>query len=349
MQDKCVNEIFAGINSCDGYESLLEGEIKNCEKVFILKGSPGSGKSTLLKRLLANAVVRGEKVTAVKCSADPDSLDGLIFENKSMAVADGTPPHVLEPTLPGVREILINLAENIDTDILSANRGILERLNARQKRIYKAVYSLLSAAGKIAESEEHILSKGFLDEKLIAFCDRFARKNLRPAGIYSPRLLPAMCLCSRGFVYLPVNGKPYTYTVGDFCGSSEKVISHLCYASLAHGAEVSLIPSPVDIKKPTGLYFPNENILVVSERYITQAGDKAINTFRFIDSFHIKDNRGKLKFLDKLRSELIGQVRTLMNEASETHNDIEKIYTFANDFSKADEAADYLKLEIFGE
>ncbi len=349
MQNIRVTEIFAGVNSCDGYESLLESEIKNCEKVFILKGSPGCGKSTLMKRLLANAVVKGERVTAIKCSADPDSIDALIFEDKSIAVADGTPPHTLEPNLPGVREILINLAEDMDTGILVSNRELLERLNAKQKRAYKTAYSLLSAAGKLAESEEHILSKALLEEKLAAFCARFVKNHLKPGKSYTPSLMPIMCLCARGFVYLPVNGKPFTYTVGDFCGSSEKLISHLCLTALGGGAEVSLIPSPVDVRKPAGLYFPKENILVISERYVTVQGDKTVNTSRFTDAAHIKENRGKLKFFEKIRTELIIQAQAMMGEAFAAHGDIERVYTFANDFTKADDTADMLRHEIFGE
>ena len=349
MQNKCVTEIFAGINSCDGYESLLEGEIKNCERVFILKGSPGCGKSTLLKRLMANAIVRGINVTAVKCSADPNSLDAVIFPEKSIAVADGTPPHVLEPTLPNVRETIIDLAENMDRDVLTFNKTFLERLNAEKKRIYKTVFSLLSAIGKISDTMEHILAGGYLEDKLASFCGRFVKKHLSFSGCMSPALLPVVCLCSNGFVCLPINTKPFTYTVGDFCGCSEKILTHLIYASLSFGTEVLIIPSPIDVKKPAGLFYPNENILVMLERYVTLNPDKKINPHRFINGSYLKENRGKLKLLNKIREELINEVKTLMGEALEIHRDIEKIYTFASDFSKADDTADMLRHIIFGE
>lgn len=349
MQNKLVTEIFAGINSSDGYESLLEGEISTCEKVFILKGSPGCGKSTLLKRLLANAIVRGERITAVKCSADPNSLDAVIFPEKSIAVADGTPPHVLEPTLPGVRETIINLSENIDTDILTINKNLLERLNANKKRLYKAVYSLLSAVGRISDSQEQILSKGMNDEKIAAFSARFVKKHLKPSIHSAPSLFPVVCFCADGFVWLPINTKPITYSVGDFCGCSEKILTHLCYAALSSGVRVLVVPSPVDARKPNALFFPDENILVMSERYSTPEGEKHINPFRFIDNAYLKDNRGKLKFLNKIRTELIGQIQSIMIEAREVHGEIERIYTFANDFAKADDTADMLRGIIFGE
>ncbi|MFA6729667.1 MAG: hypothetical protein WCR95_01555 [Eubacteriales bacterium] len=298
-KENMVSEIFAGINSSDGYKPLIEGYVKNCDCVYILKGSPGCGKSTLLKRLFAKAVVKNERVTAVKCSSDPQSFDAVVFGDRGIAVADGTKPHVLEPSLPGVREALINLSENLDAEVLLTNKETLERLNSKKSLSYDCAYSFLTAGAKVAETEDLILSDGVDDGKLRVFCERFIKNRLKSQPDFRFSLLPAFCFCGQGFVFLPIGSKPVTYGVKDFCGLSELLLSQLCFQALERGINTAIVPSPVNINKISGLFFIRDNILVLSERYMESASEKKINPLRFVYPEFLKQNRSKLKFLKK--------------------------------------------------
>ena len=85
------------LNGTDGYVPLLEYTLSPMKRVFILKGSPGSGKSTVMKRIAARAEAEGHPLTVIRCSSDPDSLDGVMLTDLGVAVADGTSPHSLDP------------------------------------------------------------------------------------------------------------------------------------------------------------------------------------------------------------------------------------------------------------
>ena len=97
---------FLGANSPAGFYSLYDQLIDPAEAdaVFILKGGPGCGKSTLMKRVAAAAEERGLQVEYIRCSGDPDSLDGVVIPQlnsldaillpeKKTAIVDGTAPH----------------------------------------------------------------------------------------------------------------------------------------------------------------------------------------------------------------------------------------------------------------
>ena len=97
--------VFAGSNTADGFVSQFDSLLRGCLRVYILKGSPGSGKSTLLRAVAARARAEGEPYTEIICSADTNSLDGVILHGRRTAVIDGTAPHAAEAVYPGASSI----------------------------------------------------------------------------------------------------------------------------------------------------------------------------------------------------------------------------------------------------
>ena len=129
-------ELFAGLNGIDGYVPLLEYTLSPMKRVFILKGSPGSGKSTVMKRIAARAEAEGHPLTVIRCSSDPDSLDGVMLTDLGVAVADGTSPHSLDPKKYGIREVTVSLEDTFDYDRLGFFSGRLGRLFEKRQCTY---------------------------------------------------------------------------------------------------------------------------------------------------------------------------------------------------------------------
>ncbi len=90
---------FLGANTPGGFYSLMDKLLdpSKARAIYILKGGPGCGKSTLMKKLGAWAEELGHTPEYIWCSGDPDSLDGVIFPDLGVAVADGTAPHGAAP------------------------------------------------------------------------------------------------------------------------------------------------------------------------------------------------------------------------------------------------------------
>ena len=86
---------FLGANSPEGFVSFFDHliDLDAANEVYIIKGGPGVGKSSFMKRAAAGLVEAGLTAEWIVCSADPDSLDGVVFPEIGVAFVDGTQPH----------------------------------------------------------------------------------------------------------------------------------------------------------------------------------------------------------------------------------------------------------------
>ena len=148
-----VQQFFLGANSAHGFYSLYDGfcPADRGEFLWILKGGPGCGKSSFMKRIGLAAEKQGFDVEYVLCSGDPASVDGVKIPALGVGYADGTAPHVLEPSCPAVSGGYIDLGQFYD---LSALRDSAERITAltrAYKACYREAYRILSVASGAAE------------------------------------------------------------------------------------------------------------------------------------------------------------------------------------------------------
>ena len=89
---------FPGNNTPDGYYSFFNNIIpwKKAKRIIIIKGGPGVGKSTMIRNITNKLVERGLDIELLHCTADSNSLDGLIVRDHNIAVVDGTSPHMID-------------------------------------------------------------------------------------------------------------------------------------------------------------------------------------------------------------------------------------------------------------
>ena len=143
-------QFFLAANSGRGFYSCYE-DFPGAAFLHILKGGPGTGKSSFLKRIRERAAARGLDTESIRCSGDPDSLDGLLIPALGLAWADGTAPHVLEPRVFGVDGDYVNLGRfcrRLDGPAADRARG----LNSAYKARYREAYALLRGALAIEEA-----------------------------------------------------------------------------------------------------------------------------------------------------------------------------------------------------
>ena len=104
-------EYFAGANTRNGFVSIFDERFGDIERLYILKGSSGCGKSTFMRKAMMRAREFSIPYDVIYCSADRDSVDGVVFKTLGVAIADGTAPHTLDVKYPCVRETIINLGQ----------------------------------------------------------------------------------------------------------------------------------------------------------------------------------------------------------------------------------------------
>ncbi|MBM7614810.1 ATPase [Alkaliphilus hydrothermalis] len=91
-----IRRLFPGGNTSVGFYSYYQHVInlKEANRLYLLKGGPGLGKSHLMKKIGQEMVDRGHDIELHHCSADPDSVDAVVIPDIKVAIIDGTAPHV---------------------------------------------------------------------------------------------------------------------------------------------------------------------------------------------------------------------------------------------------------------
>jgi hypothetical protein len=92
-----VRHMFFGAATPQGAVDYIQDLTADVAKRYFIKGRPGSGKSTMLKKLAAIAEDLGFDTEVYHCGFDPDSLDMLLFPERSIAIFDSTAPHEYFP------------------------------------------------------------------------------------------------------------------------------------------------------------------------------------------------------------------------------------------------------------
>lgn len=139
---KTQRKYLASANTSSGFINCFDN-INTQKKsfCFILKGGPGTGKSSLMKKVAQHFEKLGQAVEYFYCSSDADSLDGIRIKNFS--IVDGTAPHTTEPTMPGIKERIINVGEFIKDDIKNY-KTIIENLMRKKSLCFKLAYKYFS-------------------------------------------------------------------------------------------------------------------------------------------------------------------------------------------------------------
>lgn len=137
---------FPGSNTCRGFHGYFEEILprEETQRACIIKGGPGVGKSTLMKRVGAAWEKQGRQVEYYWCSGDPDSLDAVAADGRMLM--DGTAPHVIDPTLPGAADGIVNLGVCLNEKIMQTHRDEVLQLGRDISRCYARAYRYLAGA-----------------------------------------------------------------------------------------------------------------------------------------------------------------------------------------------------------
>lgn len=127
-----IKNRFFGAATPLGAVNFIENITEGIEKRFIVKGRPGSGKSTMMRKIGKCAEGIGLSVEYYPCGFDPHSLDMVIIPALSVAVFDGTSPHVINPSRDN-DEIVDMFKLCIDNDIEKTKESELTIIEQRYK------------------------------------------------------------------------------------------------------------------------------------------------------------------------------------------------------------------------
>ena len=346
-----MKKFFAAANTENGFRSLFD-EIfapERFRRIYILKGGPGTGKSTLMRRLASVAESGGFDVEYICCSSDPDSLDGVIIEELSVAILDGTAPHGTDPIYPGAVERIVDLGEAFDFRLLEANRDRLIPLIRAKKEAYRSAYRLLSAAGKMEKEHDELLRCGYLSEKADAAAKRMiASFGKVKKGKERKRYISAICGKGHYRLHTLCEQAERVYAVTEKNGAGYLFMETLYERLRREGYSLTVCDHPVFSGRKEAILLDDEGVLfLVCDEGDTAFADKTVNSMRFIDREALSQKKRRLRLIRKCEASVLDGAVSCFAEASALHAKAETIYGKCVDFLKVDGVMRKIIAEIF--
>lgn len=338
---------FASANTEKGFVSYFNEIYGGLDMLYIIKGGPGTGKSYFMRSVSDEAEKKGYSVECFYCSSDPLSLDGVIIEDLKVGIIDGTSPHTYDPQYPGVKDKIINLGEHWDTDKLKASKEeICEIINIK-KGLYNNVYNYLAAAGRVEAEIRTVNRRAVNYEKMQGAVNRLCR-NWKNGKGYIKKLRPVEGISHAGHIIYNTyhTMAENKYVIKDRYGIGSVFIDMIMEVAMKKDLETICSPGIIDLSSINAICLPE-----VSCSFVIDDDDdfnkKQINMDRFVDIELLQKNKQKNRFARRCLSSLYEGVQKGFDDIYEKHNELEKYYIDAMDFSKNMDLLNLVKKEIF--
>lgn len=338
---------FLAANSCEGFYSVFDkAYLPDGEwRAYIIKGGPGTGKSSFMKRFASYAEKKGCKALRCPCSSDPDSLDAVILPDKKMIILDGTAPHTVDPSYPGVCEKILNFGEFWRDGDFSANSREIIELTLKNKALHASAARYLRAAGQLI-SDNYKTALACTDisktEQLAArLCKRLipikknsvGREWVRFIGGITPKGIntftkTAECEAERLII------------ISDRYGSASNIIINAARGyALAAGYEIITLKNPFLPSLITDhVIIPELKLAFVTENDYAKfaSTERRVHSRRFVALKKLHLSNERMKFNRKAAALLLESAAATLQKAKSVHDELEAFYIGAMDFKALD-------------
>ena len=340
MQENSKQIYFASANSARGFVSYFERCFvhERISRLYMIKGGPGTGKSRFIGDVATEAIKQGWYAEYYACSSDPGSLDGVILTHPRLgciALADSTAPHVMEPVLPGVRDIIVNLGDFWDKEKLAKNASRIRTLNSYKQACFDRSYAYLQAAGKLLASRESLIAPCVDQDRVARIAAKVSR--LYPKGRdFEERLGLSDSIGMRGRVHFDTYEKAADRLVvlTPFYGVEQMLMDTLYRMAHERGCAVRRAPHVLFPDRTATLYFPDNRLCITAVEVKNTAGKdvQRLDLRRVCNPDALRGVRGEARLVQKLADSAIDAAADSFARAGEYHFELESLYTEAMDF-----------------
>ncbi len=346
-------QFFLGANSAQGFSSLYDQWVdqSQLQAFYVIKGGAGCGKSTLMHRIAQWSEQVGDAVEYIRCSGDPDSLDGVYLPAKGVALVDGTSPHRIDPEYPGAVGHYVNLGMGYDHKALFSIRAEIVEATQAYRNCYPEASRCIKGAVdsyhrgcaplQTAETLEEMkqLAKEILAKELKTTCPVPGKRVWRFLGgpTCQGRILlegTVAALCERG------------YEIRDGCGLAGGLIEFLANAFQAGGYDVIVCPCPENPDQLEHLLIPERSLAFVTGPMRSTLDVQKIDTQSFVENSVWQESKHFLDQCTRMAEEQMTEGMEHLAKAKRRHDLLEELYHPHMDFSYCEEQIERLWKEI---
>ena len=352
---------FASSNSSHGFASdypTCFGQGSGVDMLYIIKGGPGTGKSRLMHHMAQAGISHGYTPTYYACSSDPYSLDGVRLDasgRPTIALVDGTPPHVLEPTLAGVSQDIVNLGMFWDTRILGANQAEISSLTEAKTQCYHTAYHYLKGAGESLAVAETTLRHCLQSQKLARLASRLTA-NIHTGKGFLMTPAHTAALGMRGWASFDSyqHLAQEVVIVKSYYGVEYALMDMILSQLTRKKCQILLSRHPVHTHQILGIFEKSTaTAFVVSsprlpvESHPKGRAERVVDVRRYVIPRQLGECRGELRHALKLCEAMEDAAEGRLRSAAEYHFRLEEIYQQSMDFGAKERYEGELAERIF--
>ncbi len=335
MNKPIREQYFAASNSGDGFYSLF-GEIfnPNClKRVYIIKGGPGTGKNMLMKKIAEASEEKGLCVVYYYCSSDANSLDGIIIDGR-VAVIDGTSPHATDTKFPGAVDEIVDLGVFWSSERLMSGINEIKEKNEEKARLYKYIYSVLSAYKAIDIANTALIRDKVADEKISVFA-----KNLvsgKEGSSYTEKNIFSRSIGMAGDISFLTffEAADEVIEIKDYYGVANLLLHRIRQNAISKDLSVKISYDPINPNKIDGIFIEDTGLAILLGHLVGETRDKVVKTVnmrRFVSGF--SEEKAKVLSISRgIQKKIFDNVLSSFEEIKRLHFNLEEIYKGAMDF-----------------
>ena len=342
MQSNTKQAYFAAANTSRGFVSFYPACFgdEDILRMYMVKGGPGTGKSRFLGDVAGAAVRQGWQAQYYYCSSDPGSLDGVILSHPTkgrIALADATPPHVMEPMLPGVRDIIVNLGDFWNRETLAQHARQIRTLAGYKQQGFARAYDYLHTAGTLLDIRAGLIDPCLDKERMLRACARLARQF--PQGdAYCERIALCDSIGMKGCVHLDTyeQNAQHIVVLMPFYGVEQVMMQMLCEQAKRLGCLTHRAPHVLKPDLTATLYFPENRLCITTAcpQSTTGLDVQRVDLRRFSNADALRGVRGQARLAQKMADSALDAACECFARAGEYHFELESLYTKAMDFAE---------------
>ena len=354
-----VLRYFLGSSSPQGYVSRPDqlGEPGGW-RCWVVQGGAAASRSAVIARARRAMEGRDALVEELVCSGDPSTLDGAIFPGCRVSIADGDPPHAIQPRHPGAYEEMVSLWGCLDRQVLWDAREEIIRLEREEERLERDAGGYLYAAGALTGELASMGAAATDRGKLLAYARRLAAREFpRPAGKKGGekvRLLSAVTPEGQLLLRDTVTAAaPRAIAIEDSWGAvANALLEALRDLALESGLEVVTCRCPLfPFTKLDHLLLPQLGLGFLTlnrgnARELTGLTQRAIHATRFCDGARLRQRKGRAAFLRRAAAGMLDQAAEALGQQREARRQLDRLLLSATDQDAVEAVASRVAKEM---
>lgn len=355
-----IKHAFPGSNTPNGFYSFFNYILpqEEANQLYVIKGGPGTGKSSFMKRMGTYATEQGFDVEFFHCSSDPGSLDAMVIPSLKIAFLDGTSPHVVDPIAPGVTDQILNFGTSWDADQLIPHKEEIFALSNRIHDGFTKAYYYLAAAKNIYDAyiftESQAIDRNTKIKIEKNLMDQVF-KNVKDKGtLGNVRHLFSTAITGEGvldYIHTIIGATKNVYFIKESFGcNSKEVMQKISDTAVSKGYNVACYHSPMDPSKIEDIIISELDLAITVSHPLHKPRifPALISDFTTaLDSTTLKNLDFELDKDKRLFLDLIDKACNRIATNKKYHDELEKYYIQAIDFTSIDALYESLIKKIF--